>query len=55
MIEQDQGQDAPAAPPTPTTYTREQLRDSAFFAANRADIMAAYREGRITTDRGEGR
>lgn len=30
------------------TYTREQLRDVAFFAANRADILAAQKEGRIT-------
>jgi hypothetical protein len=54
MTDQHQGQDAPAAPSKPT-YTREQLRDSAFFAANRADIMAAYREGRIkNSGAGEG-
>lgn len=29
------------------TYTRAQLRDSKFFADNKADIMAAMREGRI--------
>ena len=29
------------------TYTREQLRDATFFAANRDDILAAQREGRI--------
>lgn len=28
-------------------YTREQLRDPAFFAANKADILIASREGRI--------
>lgn len=28
-------------------YTRDQLRDPAFFAANKADILAAQREGRI--------
>lgn len=31
------------------TYTREQLRDSAFFQANKTDILAAQREGRITS------
>lgn len=29
------------------TYTRAQLRDPAFYRANRADIQAAQREGRI--------
>ncbi len=29
------------------TYTRAQLRDTKFFEANRADIMAAMTEGRI--------
>lgn len=31
----------------PRTYTRAQLRDTKFFADNRADIMLAMREGRI--------
>jgi hypothetical protein len=35
----------PAGQPT---YTREQLRDPAFFAANRADILKAQNEGRIS-------
>jgi len=30
------------------TFTREQLRDPVFFQANRADIMQAMNEGRIT-------
>jgi len=30
------------------TFTREQLRDPAFFAANRDDIMEAQKAGRIT-------
>ena len=32
------------------TYTREQLKDPTFYAANRADIEAALREGRIHTN-----
>lgn len=31
------------------TYTREQLRDPAFYQANKTDILAAQREGRILT------
>lgn len=31
----------------PRTYTRAQLRDPKFFAEHKADIMAAFREGRI--------
>lgn len=34
----------------PRIYRRSELRDSAFFAKHRADIMAAMREGRITDD-----
>lgn len=30
------------------TYTRAQLADTAFYAANKTDILAAYSEGRIT-------
>lgn len=30
------------------TFTREQLRDPAFYAANKDDILAASRDGRIT-------
>jgi len=33
---------------TPKTYTREQLRDPKFFAANRDDILKAQTEGRIS-------
>lgn len=32
---------------SPRAYTREQLRDPKFYAANEADILAAMREGRI--------
>lgn len=35
-------------PPGSRTYSREELRDPAFFAANREDILAAQREGRVT-------
>lgn len=31
------------------TYTRAQLADSAFYAANRSDILAAQQQGRITS------
>jgi hypothetical protein len=31
------------------TYTRAQLTDSAFYQANKSDILAAQREGRITS------
>jgi hypothetical protein len=31
-----------------TTFSREQLRDPAFYAENEKEILAAYREGRIT-------
>lgn len=30
------------------TFTREQLRDPEFYQTNKADIMAAMKEGRIT-------
>lgn len=33
---------------TPTMYTRAQVADRAFYEANRADIMKAMGEGRIT-------
>jgi len=32
----------------PATYTRAQLRDTAFYRAHEADILLAMREGRIT-------
>jgi hypothetical protein len=32
----------------PRTYTRAELRDPAFYAANRDDILRAQVEGRIT-------
>lgn len=35
---------------TPTTFTRSQLRDPAFYEANKDAILAAAREGRITND-----
>lgn len=38
-----------ATPVRGRTYTRDQLRDPAFFAANRDDILAASREGRIAS------
>lgn len=31
------------------TYTRAQIADSAFYAANRSDILAAQQQGRITS------
>jgi hypothetical protein len=48
MTEQDQGgQGGQAVADQPRTYTREELRDSAFFAEHKADILKAYAEGRI--------
>ena len=43
----DTGTGAARAPQAGRVYTREQLRDSAFYAANEADIALAQREGRI--------
>jgi hypothetical protein len=44
----DTGTGAGGRPAGKPTYTREQLRDTAFYAANKADILLAQREGRIT-------
>lgn len=41
------GPDAPGGNKPQTTYTRAQLRDPAFYQANKADIEAALYEGRI--------
>lgn len=35
---------------TPTTFSRSQLRDPAFYEANKAAILKAASEGRITND-----
>jgi hypothetical protein len=35
---------------TPRQFSRSQLRDPAFYAANEAEILKAAREGRITND-----
>lgn len=43
----DTGTGAGGRPAGKPTYTREQLRDATFFAANKDDILAAQREGRI--------
>lgn len=42
------GSGARGTGPTSGTFTREQLKDNAFFEANRADIFKALTEGRIT-------
>lgn len=42
------GSGARGSAPTSGTFTREQLRDNAFFEANRAEIFKALAEGRIT-------
>lgn len=41
------GTDLPGGQQTVRTYTRAQLRDTAFYQANKSDIEAALREGRI--------
>lgn len=39
--------DPPQEPGSPKTYKTSQLKDHSFFLANQADIMKAYKEGRI--------
>lgn len=41
------GPDLPGGQPTVRTYTRAQLRDTAFYQANKSDIDLALTEGRI--------
>lgn len=41
------GAPTPSGAATPRTYKASDLNDHAFFEANRADIMAAYQDGRI--------
>jgi septal ring factor EnvC (AmiA/AmiB activator) len=43
------GTGTPAGAAKPVVYTAEQLANPTFYQAHRADILAAYSEGRITT------
>lgn len=42
------GAEINGASPTARTFSRAQLRDTAFYEANQAEINIAFREGRIT-------
>ena len=47
-------QSRPARPEPPPTFTRTELRDAAFFHANRRAILDAVAHGRIVDDTGQG-